>query len=240
LRGAAGQGFGAFAVSGVDLRLEGVANDYVAKGLSGATVVVAPDRDLAAAPDRNAIVGNTCLYGATGGRLHVIGRAGMRFGVRNSGAVAVVEGIGPHGAEYMTGGTLVVLGPVGPNFGAGMTGGRAYLWDPSGRAVDRLDDRSVRAARLADVADPGSLAEVRALVADHAAAGSLLAEHLIDMGGPDPAHVWLVESVLVVSASTSVSARGGTEGSATAPGDPARSEDAPTVASPHPSVAATP
>jgi hypothetical protein len=141
-----------------------------------------------------------------------------------------VEGIGPHGAEYMTGGTLVVLGPVGPNFGAGMTGGRAYLWDPSGRAVDRLDDRSVRAARLTQAADPGSLAELRALVADHAAAGSSLAEHLIDMGGPDPAYVWLVEPLLVVGVSTSSSAPGRTEGSA----------DAATVAPPHPSVAAAP
>ena len=89
------------------------------------------------------------LYGATGGRLHLVGRAGMRFAVRNSGAEAVVEGIGPHGCEYMTGGTVVVLGPVGANFGAGMTGGRAYLYDPSGRHTAALDERSVGAVRLA-------------------------------------------------------------------------------------------
>jgi glutamate synthase domain-containing protein 2/glutamate synthase domain-containing protein 1/glutamate synthase domain-containing protein 3 len=204
LAGAAGQSFGAFACAGVDLRLDGVANDYVGKGLSGGTLVVAPEADLGAAPDRNAIVGNTCLYGATAGRLHVIGRAGMRFGVRNSGASAVVEGIGPHGAEYMTGGAIVVLGPVGPNFGAGMTGGRAYLWDPSGAAPRALDERSVRAASLAEVIDERTpaeaealLTELRTLLADHAEAGSLLADHLVDLGGPAPAHVWLVEPIPV-------------------------------------------
>ena len=204
LRGAAGQSLGAFAGPGVDLRLDGVANDYVGKGLSGGTVVVAPDPDLAAAPDRNAIVGNTCLYGATGGRLHVIGRAGMRFGVRNSGATAVVEGIGPHGAEYMTGGVIVVLGPVGANFGAGMTGGRAYLWDPSGRAPAGVDERSVLASPLFAVVDERTrgeadalTTELRSLLADHAMAGSLLADHLLALGGPDPAHVWLVEPLPV-------------------------------------------
>jgi glutamate synthase domain-containing protein 3 len=214
LRGSAGQSFGAFTTRGVELRLDGVANDYVGKGLSGGVVVVAPEPDLAAAPDRNALVGNTCLYGATGGRLHVVGRAGMRFGVRNSGAEAVVEGIGPHGAEYMTGGVLVVLGPVGANFGAGMTGGRAYLWDPSGQQPARLDDGSVRTATLADVVDertPGEAAalasELRALIADHAAAGSLLADHLTDLGGPDPAHVWLVEPLPVEPEITILPAR---------------------------------
>ncbi len=184
------------------------------KGLSGGTIVVAPDADLAAAPDRNAIVGNTCLYGATAGRLHVIGRAGMRFGVRNSGAEAVVEGIGPHGAEYMTGGVLVILGPIGANFGAGMTGGRAYLWDPSGRAPSGLDERSVRASSIAAVVDErppaeadGLLAEVRRLIADHAQAGSLLADHLVDLGGPDPSHLWLVEPVPVEPVMSAAPAR---------------------------------
>jgi glutamate synthase domain-containing protein 3 len=233
LRGAAGQSFGAFATAGVELRLEGVANDYVGKGLSGGTVIVAPDADLAAAPDRNAIVGNTCLYGATGGRLHVVGRAGMRFGVRNSGASAVVEGVGPHGAEYMTGGTIVVLGPVGPNFGAGLTGGRAFLWDPSGRTPTRLDERSVRATRLSDRGDEGLVAELRALVADHAAAGSLLADHLVDMGGPDPAHVWVVEPLPTTVAVPIEPARAGREATVGSP--------LPGVASvPHPTVAAAP
>ena len=102
LRGAAGQSFGAFAGPGIELRLTGQANDYVAKGLSGGSITIAPEPDLGAAPGGEAIAGNTCLYGATGGRLHLVGRAGMRFAVRNSGAEAVVEGIGPHGCEYMT------------------------------------------------------------------------------------------------------------------------------------------
>ncbi len=198
LAGAAGQSFGAFLGSGVELRLEGVANDYVGKGLSGGRIVVAPDPDLGAPPDRNAIVGNTCLYGATAGQLHVVGRAGMRFAVRNSGARAVVEGLGPHGCEYMTGGTVVVLGPVGRNFGAGMTGGRAFLWDVTGRPPGMLDDRSVWAMSLAEVRAsrpdaPVLGAELDELVAAHAAAGSALAEHLLATGGLDPRAVWVVE-----------------------------------------------
>ncbi|HEX7471490.1 MAG TPA: glutamate synthase large subunit, partial [Candidatus Limnocylindrales bacterium] len=118
--GSAGQSFGAFLPAGVTIRLTGQANDYVGKGLSGGTIVVAPEPDLAA--PGGALVGNTCLYGATDGRLHVVGRAGMRFAVRNSGAQAVVDGLGAHGCEYMSGGVVVVLGSVGPNFGAGMTG----------------------------------------------------------------------------------------------------------------------
>ncbi|MBA2373071.1 MAG: glutamate synthase large subunit, partial [Chloroflexi bacterium] len=151
LHGSAGQSFGAFARSGVELRLVGQANDYVGKGLSGGSVTVVPEPDLDARASTEAIAGNTVLYGATAGRLHLVGRAGMRFAVRNSGAEAVVEGIGPHGCEYMTGGTVVVLGPVGANFGAGMTGGRAYLYDPSGRLIAALDGRSVDAVRLASL-----------------------------------------------------------------------------------------
>jgi glutamate synthase (ferredoxin) len=199
LRGSAGQSFGAFLPSGVDLSLDGVANDHVGKGLSGGRITVAPERDLRAAPDRNALVGNTGLFGATGGRLHVVGRAGMRFAVRNSGATAVVEGLGPHGCEYMTGGTVLVLGPVGASFGAGMTGGRAYLWDPGGAPPAGLESGSVAAVPLSEAADrPDGEAlaeEVRGLLVDHAAAGSALADHLLAMGGPDPSTVWLVEPV---------------------------------------------
>jgi glutamate synthase domain-containing protein 2/glutamate synthase domain-containing protein 1/glutamate synthase domain-containing protein 3 len=195
LDGAAGQSFGAFLAAGIELVLAGTANDYVAKGLSGGTVVVAPEPDLAAAPERQAIVGNTCLYGATSGRLHVVGRAGMRFGVRNSGAEAVVEGLGPHGCEYMTGGVVVVLGPIGANFGAGMTGGRAYLHDPSGRQADALDARSVAAVRVTDARWLDAEAdELRRLVEDHARAGSILAERLLASGLPLDAF-WLVEPI---------------------------------------------
>jgi glutamate synthase domain-containing protein 3 len=199
LRGAAGQSFGAFAGPGVELRLTGQANDYVAKGLSGGSITVAPEPDLAAAPSGEAIAGNTCLYGATGGRLHLVGRAGMRFAVRNSGAEAVVEGIGPHGCEYMTGGTVVVLGPVGANFGAGMTGGRAYLYDPSGRHTAALDERSVSAARLGSVlaerADgPTRLIELVRLLEAQRGAGSELAERVLLE--PDlAATFWLVEPI---------------------------------------------
>ena len=119
LRGSAGQSFGAFLTRGIEITLDGQANDYVGKGLSGGTVVVRPEVELPE-PEQQAIAGNTCLYGATDGRLHLVGRAGMRFAVRNSGAQAVVEGIGAHGCEYMTGGVVVILGPVGPNLGAGI------------------------------------------------------------------------------------------------------------------------
>jgi glutamate synthase domain-containing protein 2/glutamate synthase domain-containing protein 3 len=200
VRGAAGQSFGAFAGARVELRLVGQANDYVAKGLSGGTVVVAPEPGLAAEPHRQAIAGNTCLYGATGGRLHVVGRAGMRFAVRNSGARAVVEGLGPHGCEYMTGGAVVVLGPVGANFGAGMTGGRAYLYDPDGRHLAALDTRSVRGTRLsaAVAAREDGLqlaAELRDLLEAHRDAGSALAGRLLDGAAPLEADVWLVEPI---------------------------------------------
>ncbi len=198
LRGAAGQSFGAFAGPGVHLGLVGQANDYVAKGLSGGTVVVAPEPSLVAEPHRQAIAGNTCLYGATGGRLHIVGRAGMRFAVRNSGASAVVEGIGPHGCEYMTGGAVVVLGPVGANFGAGMTGGRAYLYDPDGRHLAALDARSVHGTRLstaiAQRADGPMLAtELGELLVSHREAGSALAARLLAEGAPLESSLWLVE-----------------------------------------------
>ena len=172
--------------------LEGTANDYVGKGLSGGQLVVRPAPEMlegaaaaASGASSFALAGNTCLYGATGGRLHVVGRAGMRFAIRNSGAEAVVEGVGPHGCEYMTGGAVVVLGPVGQSFGAGMTGGRAYLWDPSGRHVAALHAPSVRAARLAEAAanrdDGGVLAaELRRLLGAHRDAGSALAARLLE------------------------------------------------------------
>jgi glutamate synthase domain-containing protein 2/glutamate synthase domain-containing protein 3 len=212
VRGAAGQSFGAFAGPGVELRLTGQANDYVGKGLSGGTIVVAPEPGLAAEPHRQAIAGNTCLYGATAGRLHVVGRAGMRFAVRNSGASAVAEGLGPHGCEYMTGGTVVVLGPVGANFGAGMTGGRAFLFDPDGRHLAALDTRSVRAIRLSAAAverdsGPALVEELVALLESHRDAGSRLAGRLVqDLAGLIAA-VWLVEPIAIAEAAAAEVAR---------------------------------
>jgi glutamate synthase domain-containing protein 3 len=123
--GSAGQSFGAFLASGITLILRGEANDYVGKGLSGGTICISSGP--AASRRGDVLVGNTVLYGATSGQLYVAGRAGERFAVRNSGALAVVEGVGQHGCEYMTGGVALILGPLGLNFGSGMTGGLAYL-----------------------------------------------------------------------------------------------------------------
>jgi glutamate synthase (NADPH/NADH) large chain len=129
--GTAGQSFGAWLAHGVTVELEGEANDYVGKGLSGGRIVIYPSRDARQiTPEKSIIVGNTVLYGAIGGEIYLRGVAGERFAVRNSGAIAVVEGVGDHGCEYMTGGVVVVLGPTGRNFAAGMSGGIAYVLDP--------------------------------------------------------------------------------------------------------------
>ncbi|MEK0444796.1 MAG: glutamate synthase large subunit [Verrucomicrobiota bacterium] len=148
LEGSAGQSFGAFLAPGVRLALTGEANDYVGKGMSGGEIIVRPPAKHRFAPHENSIIGNTCLYGATGGRLFANGRGGERFAVRNSGAVAVTEGIGDHGCEYMTGGTIVVLGDTGKNFGAGMTGGEAYIFDVSGKFPDLYNPGLVAIERL--------------------------------------------------------------------------------------------
>jgi glutamate synthase (NADPH/NADH) large chain len=132
LKGTAGQSFGGFLAKGVTLELEGQANDYIGKGLSGGRIVVRPPDNTKIVPEESMIVGNTSLYGATGGESYFRGVAGERFAVRNSGAVSVVEGTGDHGCEYMTGGVVVVLGETGRNFGAGMSGGVAYVYDPAG------------------------------------------------------------------------------------------------------------
>ncbi|HVG47356.1 MAG TPA: glutamate synthase-related protein, partial [Rubellimicrobium sp.] len=134
LTGSAGQSLGAFAAPGLKIEVQGEANDYVGKGLSGGTIVVKPAMASPLVAAENTIIGNTVLYGATGGFLFASGRAGERFAVRNSGASVVVEGCGTNGCEYMTGGVAVILGRIGANFGAGMTGGMAYVWDPEGRA----------------------------------------------------------------------------------------------------------
>ncbi len=127
--GAAGQSFGAFAAKGLTLRIEGDSNDYVGKGLSGGKLIICPPANAGFKPEANSVAGNVVLYGATSGEAYIYGRAGERFAVRNSGATVVVEGIGDHGCEYMTGGRVVVLGKIGRNFGAGMSGGIAYIYD---------------------------------------------------------------------------------------------------------------
>ena len=165
LRGSAGQSLGAFAVQGLKLEVIGDANDYVGKGLSGATIVLrqAPSSQLSS--HENAIIGNTVLYGATAGSLYAAGQAGERFAVRNSGAVAVVEGCGSNGCEYMTGGTVVVLGPVGDNFGAGFTGGSAFVYDKHGDFELRVNPETLGWNRIAD---PGIEAQLRAHIEIHA------------------------------------------------------------------------
>ncbi len=142
LRGFAGQSFAAFGVDGMDISLEGEANDYVGKGLNGGRVAIFPDRE-SRADAHQVIAGNTILYGATGGEMFIAGAVGERFAVRNSGATAVVEGVGEHGCEYMTSGTVVVLGPTGRNFGAGMANGVAYVWDPEGTFEGKVNTESV-------------------------------------------------------------------------------------------------
>jgi glutamate synthase (NADPH/NADH) large chain len=137
LTGTAGQSFGAFVPPGITLRLFGDANDYLGKGLSGGRLIVRPARTAPFAAEDNIIAGNTLLYGATSGQVFLRGRVGQRFAVRNSGATAVVEGVGDHGCEYMTGGTVVILGSVGRNFAAGMSGGTAYVLDLDPVLVNR-------------------------------------------------------------------------------------------------------
>jgi glutamate synthase (NADPH/NADH) large chain len=176
LHGSAGQSLGAFAVKGLRLEVTGEANDYVGKGLSGATIIVKPSTFPAEQPD-NALIGNTILYGATSGRLFAAGRAGERFGVRNSGAVSVIEGCGANGCEYMTGGTVVMLGHVGQNFAAGMTGGMAFVLDLEGDFQRQVNPDSVVVRRIASPHWEGVL---RALVVEHEQeTGSLVAEGVL-------------------------------------------------------------
>jgi glutamate synthase domain-containing protein 2/glutamate synthase domain-containing protein 1/glutamate synthase domain-containing protein 3 len=184
--GTAGQSFGAFLAPGIDLRLTGACNDYVGKGMGGGRIVIRPPADDAGAP---VLVGNTALYGATRGELFCAGRAGERFAVRNSGATAVVEGVGDHAGEYMTGGSVIVLGPVGRNLGAGMTGGELFLHDPDGRALDQLNDELVLPHRPDEI----ELVFLRELVAAHAElTGSAVAAGILDAWERSVAAFWRV------------------------------------------------
>ena len=162
--GSAGQSFGAFLEKGVTFALEGDANDYLGKGLSGGKIVVRPPQGSTFAPEENIIAGNTLLYGATAGEVYINGQVGERFCVRNSGAVAVVEGVGDHGCEYMTGGRAVILGPTGRNFAAGMSGGIAYVWDRDGN-FDFFCNMEMVELTLLDNADDRE--ELHRLIAAH-------------------------------------------------------------------------
>ena len=176
LRGSAGQSFGAFVPKGVTMRLVGDANDYVGKGLSGGRLVVAPDPSAPFVAEDQIIAGNVLLYGATSGELYVRGKVGERFCVRNSGATAVVEGVGDHACEYMTGGRAVILGPTGRNFGAGMSGGIAFLYDPERTVGERVNDEMVDVEPLSEE-DGGWL---RGVLGVHLAeTGSAVAERIL-------------------------------------------------------------
>ncbi len=166
-KGSAGQSFGAFVPKGMTLILEGDSNDYIGKGLSGGKIVVFPPREATFVPEQNIIVGNVALYGATGGEAYIRGLAGERFCVRNSGVHAVVEGVGDHGCEYMTGGRVVVLGPTGRNFAAGMSGGIAYVLDADGQFVSLCNKEMVGLTPLSLVEDPSEAALVRGMIEKH-------------------------------------------------------------------------
>ena len=177
-KGSAGQSFGTFLVHGVEFRLEGDTNDYLGKGLSGGHIVVVPPVRADFKPEENIIAGNTLLYGATSGEVYLNGRAGERFCVRNSGAVAVVEGVGDHCCEYMTGGRVVVLGPTGRNFAAGMSGGVAYVWNPAGNFDFYCNMEMVE---LSLVEDTRSRKELHELIRKHYHyTGSPLAGQMLD------------------------------------------------------------
>ncbi len=167
LTGTAGQSFGAFNASGLNMILDGDANDYVGKGMAGGKLVLRPPASARYVARDNVIIGNTCLYGATGGRLFAAGRAGERFAVRNSGAVAVVEGAGDHCCEYMTGGVVAVIGETGTNFGAGMTGGFAYVLDEKRDFVDRYNHELIDIHRLSVENTESQVQHLRVLLQDH-------------------------------------------------------------------------
>jgi len=153
IKGSAGQSFGAFAAHGLTLNLEGEANDYVGKGLAGGRIVLKPFSGVEYNPAKNIIAGNVILYGATSGEFYANGMVGERFAIRNSGAIAVVEGVGDHGCEYMTGGRVVVLGEIGRNFAAGMSGGIAYVLNENGNADYYCNMGMVELSLLEEQAD---------------------------------------------------------------------------------------
>jgi glutamate synthase (ferredoxin) len=156
-QGSAGQSFGAFIPKGVTLELEGDANDYIGKGLSGGKIILYPSPKSTFIAAENVIVGNVALYGATSGEIYINGMAGQRFCVRNSGVNAIVESIGDHGCEYMTGGQVIILGTTGRNFAAGMSGGVAYILDEQGDFATRCNTQMVGLETLSDVEEIGKL-----------------------------------------------------------------------------------
>lgn len=190
LRGSAGQSFGCFLAGGMRVKLVGEANDYVGKGMAGGEISIVPPEESTFAPEKASIVGNTCLYGATGGRLFVGGRAGERFAVRNSMAETVVEGTGDHCCEYMTGGVVVALGPVGRNVGAGMTGGLGYFYDPEGTFPEKVNGEIVQIQRIQTEAGKTQL---KTLIQDHVdRTGSSTGRAILDSFDAELQNFWQV------------------------------------------------
>jgi len=177
-KGSAGQSVGAFLAGGVTIKVEGDSNDYAGKGLSGGRLVVYPPKESNFASEENIIIGNVALYGATGGEAYFRGVAAERFAVRNSGALAVVEGVGDHGCEYMTGGRVVILGSTGRNFAAGMSGGIAYIYDPNDQLLSNINLELVEIEAMDQEAD---IEELKELISNHAnLTGSAVAQKLLD------------------------------------------------------------
>ena len=194
LTGTAGQSFGVWNAGGLHLTLEGDANDYVGKGMAGGKLVIYPPKHSRFASQQTPIIGNTCLYGATGGVLYAAGTAGERFAVRNSGALAVVEGVGDHGCEYMTGGVVVVLGETGVNFGAGMTGGFAYVLDEHNAFVDRHNHELIDIHRIATENMEPQRNYLLTLIEDYVAAtGSAWGQAILDDFRYYASRIWLVK-----------------------------------------------
>lgn len=190
--GTAGQSFGAFLTGSLYLTLTGDANDYVGKGMAGGCITIKPHPGSAFIAHETTIMGNTCLYGATGGKLFAAGKAGERFAVRNSGSVSVVEGIADNGCEYMTGGVVCILGKTGVNFGAGMTGGFAYIYNREGGLEKRLNKELVENLSLLDL--PIHQEHLRGLIAEHTfATGSELGEWILDHWNEALEHFVLVK-----------------------------------------------
>lgn len=194
LKGSAGQSFGVFNAGGLEMRLEGDANDYVGKSMAAGKLVIYPPADSEFESQNASIVGNTCLYGATGGEMYAAGNAGERFAVRNSGATTVVEGVGDHGCEYMTGGVVVVLGDTGLNFGAGMTGGLAYVLDSSNTLAERYNTELVELLRVDSEEMSEAALHLKGLIENHVReTGSVWAHQILDQFEQRIKEFWLVK-----------------------------------------------
>lgn len=189
MKGTVGQSLGAFMSKGININIDGAGNDYIGKGMNGGNIVISADK----AGKEFALGGNTCLYGATGGRLYVHGQVGERFAVRNSGAIAVVEGTGDHPCEYMTSGTVVILGKTGVNFGAGMTGGRAFVYDVDGGFYDKINPELVEPLRIDTDEWDTEMFELKFLIKDYyAKTGSREAKYILDSWRLAISKFWMV------------------------------------------------